>query len=139
MVWRVFQELERLRDEMNGLLSSDWRPQFGSIARTGPLLNLYETPEDYVVVAEIPGADRKKLDVSITAGTLSLKGEYKPRTEEAEWVREERAKGEFHRVVSLTGEIDPNKVDATYKDGILTVHVAKAEAARPKQIQVKVS
>lgn len=139
MVWRVFHELERLRDEMNQILGVDWRPRIASGMRSDPPINLYETPEEYVVLAEVPGADRKKFDISLTAGTLSIKGEYRTETESADWIREERPEGAFHRMVNLSEQSDPNKVDASYKDGILTVRIAKAEAARPKQIEVKVS
>jgi HSP20 family protein len=139
MVWSVFNELERLRNEMNQLLGSDWRPRFLQRAPAGPPVNLYETPEEFVAVVEVPGADRAKFDISLTAGSLSIKGEFKAEKETGDWIREERPRGAFHRVVNLSDEVDPAKVDAVYRDGILTVRVAKAEAAKPRQIEVKVS
>jgi len=139
MAWRIFDELERFRDEMNQLLGSGWAVSHRPRLDGDPPVNLYETPEEFILVAEVPGADRQKFEISLTAGLLSIKGEYRQVADMPEWVREERAKGAFRRVVNLSDQVDPGRVEAAYKDGILTVRAAKMEAAKPKQIAVKVS
>lgn len=139
MAWRIFEELERLRDDMNRLVATNLGASRGVRSAEDVPLNLYETPEEIIAVAEIPGADRQKFEISLAAGMLSIKGEYKEEGTKPERVREERSKGSFRRLVNVSDQVDPSKVDARYRDGILTVRIAKAETAKPKQIQVKVS
>ena len=139
MFWGLLQDIERLRDEMNCLL--DYDPGFAVTTRygSGPFVNLYETPEEFIVVAEVPGADKKKFDVSLRGGALSIKGEYKAEPESDACICGERPEGEFSRTVNLSGLVDTAKVDASYRDGFLKVRVAKADSMKPKQIEVKAS
>jgi HSP20 family protein len=93
-----------------------------------------------IVKAEMPGMDPKEIDVSISGDSLTIRGEKKSEHEERDksWHRIERSYGTFERVVPLPCAVKANDVGADYKNGVLTVTVAKAEEARPKSIRVNV-
>lgn len=139
MVWNLFRDLDRLRREMNLWMDSErpsgWSPY---LRAGGPPVNVFESPEEYVVTLEAPGADREKFDVALTAGDLSVRGAYAPGEEQGNPIRSERPSGAFARVVRLGDRVDPNAIHAEYKRGVLTVRVGKTEQARPKRIEVKV-
>jgi HSP20 family protein len=104
-----------------------------------PLINLTETKDSYFVRAELPGVAGSDLDIQATSNSLSITGERKLSAEnqEARWHRREREAGKFSRMVAMPGEINPNQVDASLVNGILTVVVPKAEVAKPRQITVR--
>jgi HSP20 family protein len=115
----------------------DTTPQSVS-AGVFPLINLTEDKDNYYVRAELPGVKGNELDIQVTANNLAISGERKI-TEEGEtarYHRREREAGSFSRMIGLPGDINPDKVDAKMANGILTVTVSKAEAAKPKQITV---
>jgi HSP20 family protein len=107
--------------------------------RLFPLLNVNELPDSFVVTAEIPGMKTEDLEIRIEGDTLTLKGERKPEavTEEASYHRRERAVGSFQRSLMLPRAVDPEKVQALYKNGVLTVTLTKEKPAQPKQISIK--
>jgi HSP20 family protein len=104
-----------------------------------PLTNVTEDNHNYYVRAELPGIAAGEIDISVTGEGLSISGERKigPEKEEAKYHRKEREAGKFSRVINLPGHIDPEKVEASCVDGVLTVILSKAQAAKPKQITVK--
>jgi HSP20 family protein len=104
-----------------------------------PLINLTETKDSYFVRAELPGVAASDLDIQATLNSLSISGERKlpPENQEARWHRREREAGKFSRMIAMPGEINPNQVDASLVNGILTVVVPKAEVAKPRQITVR--
>ncbi len=138
MVWQLFRELDRLRDDFNRRLGygSEWGPVYRGEA---PPVNIFETPEEYIVTVEAPGADRETFEVSFTAGSLSVRGQYKQPEVKGELIRSEMPTGSFSRIVRLPEQVDPNGIHADYKDGVLTVRAAKTPEAKPKRIKVKVS
>jgi HSP20 family protein len=137
-----FGELERMRRQMDllseGLTRSLWREPTAGVY---PLMNVTEDKDKYYVRAELPGLKADELDISVTGDTLSISGERKHPVEDekAQYHRREREAGRFSRIVSLPAQIDTGKVEARCTDGVLTVILPKAEAAKPKQIAVKVS
>jgi HSP20 family protein len=104
-----------------------------------PLINLTGDKDNYYLRAEIPGLKSDELDIQVTSNTITLSGERKIPAEDknAQYHRREREAGTFSRGISLPGDVDPDKVEASLKDGMLTVIIPKAEAAKPKQITVK--
>lgn len=104
-----------------------------------PLVNLTESKDAYFIRAELPGVVAGDLDIQATANSISITGERKIASEnkDARWHRREREAGKFSRMVTMPGEIDPNKVDASLVNGLLTVVVPKAEIAKPRQIAVR--
>ncbi len=141
--WKPFQELARLRDEMDRLREEFFgeRRFFApSERRWHPSLDLAETKDKLIVTAEIPGMDVEDIDISISGDTLTIKGEKKQEKEEKaeNYHLLETRYGAFSRSVRLPAEIDEKKVDASYKQGILKISLPKKEEAKPKKIKVKV-
>ena len=129
-------ELQRMRQQLEQMFD-DAAPQSVS-AGVFPLINLTEDKDNYYVRAELPGVKGDELDIQVAANNLAISGERKiaEEGESARYHRREREAGSFSRMVGLPGDINPDKVDAKLANGILTVTVAKAEAAKPKQITV---
>ena len=138
--WRGFDELDRMRREMDRLFEgvAGW-PFREPAAGVFPLANITEDNNNYYVRAELPGIPADKIDISVTDEGLSIAGERKigPEKEGATYHRREREAGRFSRIISLPGPINPEKVEASCVDGVLTVVLSKAGAAKPKQITVK--
>jgi HSP20 family protein len=104
-----------------------------------PLTNATEDKENYYVRAELPGLKAADLDIHVTGNSLSIAGERKIPEEKknAKYHRRERESGTFSRMITLPGQINTAKVQATCVDGVLTVTLPKAADAKPKQISVK--
>jgi HSP20 family protein len=124
------QQLEQMFDEA---------PYQRASAGVFPLINLTEDKNSYYVRAEMPGVKADELDIQASANSIAISGERKIAAEEqgARYHRREREAGSFSRMIGLPGDIDTNKVDAKLENGILTVVISKAEAAKPKQITIK--
>jgi HSP20 family protein len=141
--WRSpFEQLEQIRREIDrayGDLSG--RVFRAPIAGVFPLTNVTEDGDNYYVRAELPGIVANELDISVTGDSLSISGERKlpVEKENARYHRREREAGKFSRMISLPSQVDPEKAEARSANGILTVVLPKAEAAKPKQIAVKAS
>ncbi|HRX79182.1 MAG TPA: Hsp20/alpha crystallin family protein [Pirellulaceae bacterium] len=104
-----------------------------------PSVNFAETETGYEVSVELPGMKPEDVHVEFKDGHLWISGERKNEVEEKgkTYHRVERRYGSFRRVIAIGNEVDAEKVDATYKDGVLTVDIPKVAAAQPKRIQVK--
>lgn len=137
-----FEELERMRRQMDllseGMTRGLWREPAAGVF---PLMNLTEDKDNYYIRAELPGLKADELEISVTADTLSISGERKlpAEDEKAQYHRREREAGRFSRIISLPTQLNTGKVDARCTDGVLTVTLPKAEAAKPRQIAVKAS
>jgi HSP20 family protein len=148
-VWDPFREMEALRRDIDRAFSrfepgrGPVRGAFlpGSAAQVYPLINLSEDADHVYVHALAPGIDPQALNLSVLRNTLSIAGEkLGPKDVPAEaFHRSERATGRFFRTIELPTEVDGDRVEAKYADGVLSITLAKAEAAKPKQIQVAVS
>jgi len=138
--WRVPTDVQRMRSEMDrlfeGLTGATSREPGPGVF---PLTNVTEDHDNYYVRAELPGIKADELNISVTADGMSISGERKIRArgEDARYHRRERNAGKFSRMLSLPGHIDTEKVEASCSDGVLTVVLPKAAAAKPKQITVK--
>ena len=130
---RMRREMDRLFDGLTGSLSKE--PSAGVF----PLTNITEDSNNYYLRAELPGIKAAELDISATGEGLSISGERKipAAKEDARYHRREREAGKFSRMITLPGHIDTAKVEAKCTDGVLTVVMPKAAAAKPKQITVK--
>ena len=143
--WSPFDRLATLRDEMNRLFESSLGTfgmrDFGLFSGWSPALDISDDKDNVFVKVELPGMKREEIDISLHDGMLTISGERKQevKTGEGENFRSERFFGRFHRTVTLPTMVNPDKVKAVYKDGILTVELPKAEEAKPKQIAVNVS
>lgn len=139
--------LARLRGEMDQLFERFWRdPWSTSFADLMPAgvgvglrLNLAESENDVTLTAELPGVDPKDVEISVTDNMLTLSGEKKQEKEEKKrnYHYVERSFGSFRRSIQLPSSVNPNKVEAAYKNGVLTVTLQKRPDAKPKRIAVK--
>jgi len=104
-----------------------------------PAFDISETEKEYVISGEIPGMDAKDIDISLLDGCLTVKGEKRQEKEEKEenYHRVERHYGSFQRSFRIPEKVKTDKLDATYKDGILKLTLPKAEVSEAKKIEVK--
>lgn len=104
-----------------------------------PALDVHETAESVIVKAEIPGIAAKDVEISLTGDRLTISGEKKEEKEEKRdnYRMIERSFGSFSRVVSLPSYIDPAKVEAAARDGILTITIAKKPDVKPRKIEIR--
>lgn len=149
--WDPFREMEALRREVDraftNYLPGDgrgrWNVAFlpGRAARSYPLVSLGEDQDNFYVQALAPGLDPQALNLTVVRNVLTISGEkIGARDVPVEsYHRSERAAGKFTRTVELPGEVKSEKVQAKYVDGLLTITLPKAEAAKPRQIKVALS
>jgi len=140
--WSSFDRLASFRDEVNRLFDFSWPSRdSGLFSGWSPALDVFDNKDNLVVTAELPGMKKDEINLSLHDGVLTVSGERKHEREAKEGgtFRSERYFGKFQRSVTLPSAVDSSKVNASYKDGILTVELPKAEEAKPKQIAVNVS
>jgi HSP20 family protein len=148
-IWRPFRELtpfrefERMRRDMDRLWESFFErgvPRADDEGEWLPSLDVAETKDEIVVKAEVPGMDPKDIDISLSDGLLTIKGEKKQEREEKEedYHLVERSYGTFTRSVRLPKEVKRDKISASYKNGVLRVTLPKSEEAKQKEIKIKV-
>ena len=135
----LYAELEHLQRQIQQ--SFELSPSIRGLARGAfPALNVATTPQSAEVYAFAPGLDPASINVQIERGVLSISGERAatlPGEEERSSVHlNERFVGRFHRVITLTDDVDPNEVRATYRDGVLHVSIGRQQAAQPRRIQI---
>ena len=137
--WRPVDEVDRLRQEVNDLFGSFLSGTEPFFSRVYPALNISEKDNNFYVRAELPGVKAESLDISVVEGQLLLRGERKiePEEQKAGYHRRERESGFFRRTIALPARVDPGKVSAGMKNGVLTVTLPRAEEAKPRKISVK--
>lgn len=140
--WRPFREMSRMQDMMDRLFEDavfrpwGWRRAegFGMIP-----VDIYETSDEYTIKAPMPGVTADKMEVTYEAGVLTVQGEVsEEKAAQGECLVQERRYGKFSRSIGLPGTIQPEKIVAGLRDGVLTLRVPKAEEVKPKRISVKV-
>ena len=136
----LFDQFRRMEREMDQLFgSSPWPNSIRSVARgTYPPINIGTTPERVDVYLFAAGIDPKALDISMQQNLLTVAGERNRITEQgANYYRRERYDGEFRRVVTLPDDVDPEGVEARYRDGVLHIAVRRSGITSPRQIEVR--
>jgi HSP20 family protein len=106
-----------------------------------PAVDIFETENELLLKADLPGVEMKDIDIQLENGTLALRGERKFEQEKKEggFHRVERSYGSFARYFTLPDTLDPEQVKADYKNGVLTVKLTKKEVAKPRQIKVEIN
>jgi len=144
--WDPFKEMDDLQKRLNSIFSlAPQRAASGkedmTVAQWLPLVDITEDDKEYLIKAELPEVKKDEVKVTVENGVLTISGERKFEKEEKDkrYHRIERAYGSFTRSFSVPDDADDAKVGAEFKDGVLTVRLAKSEKARPKSIEVKVS
>ena len=138
----VFTDMEDLQKEMNRLfdLRSSWPVKTINGGIWAPAVDIIDEKDQIRIKADLPGLKKEDIEVSADNGVLTIKGEKKEEKEvkEKDYVRSERFYGAFHRSFSLPTGVDSQKVNASYKDGVLEVTLPKREDAKPKQVKVEI-
>jgi HSP20 family protein len=150
--WRQLASspLDLLQHELNRLLEDYLQPERYPRSEPpptdldpmawSPAIDVYETTEDVVVLAEVPGVDPSSIDLAVNGNVLTLRGskEFREQPESVPHVRERRF-GVFHRQLALPGEVDPDKAHAEATHGVLKIRIPKRSAAKPRTIPVRPS
>ena len=144
--WEPFRDLVSLRDRMDRLfgegLGRSWPMEEGlSTGVWNPAVDVYETHDSIVLKADLPDVTKDDVDISVEGNVLTIRGERKREQEvkEKDFYRMERSYGAFTRSFTLPGTVNPEKIEACFTGGVLTVTLPKREESKPKQIKVKVS
>ena len=134
--WDAFHDLEREVDRL--LQSVNITFQGLRFGRQYPPVNLYELSEEYLIMAEVPGVRSEDLELTITSGVLSMKGRNADPVGAAEerFRRQERPRGVWQRSISIPDRVNVESLSAEFTDGILKIHLPKAEETKPRQIPV---
>jgi len=143
--WDPFKEMAALTNRLNSLFNlSPFRRAEGkeemTVAEWAPVVDITEDDKEYLIKAELPEVKKEDVSVTVENGVLTIAGERKFEKEEKNkrYHRVERAYGRFERSFLVPEDADGDKVAAEFKDGVLKVHLAKSEKAKPRTIEVKV-
>jgi len=132
-----FEALWRLQRTMEARRASDWLDAGPSGGGSFPPVNAFRKGDDYIVLAELPGVDRNDLEIQVKNNTLRLSGRKAPKYPDKVSVhRRERLFGQFDRSVTLPVEIDADKVQASYNNGVLALLLPRAERDKPRRIKL---
>lgn len=137
----LFSEFDRLQQQMSSLFGGFPFSIRAGRSGTFPQINIGATDESIEIVVFAPGLNAAEIDVSIDKGLLTISGERKPAQpaarEETRTYAQERFAGTFRRVIELPEAADPDKVQAHYEDGCLSISVGKRESSKPRAITVQ--
>ena len=134
----ILQEMDQLQREMNRLFNAANQERVLNTANY-PAVNVWANEDGQIVSAEMPGVHPEDINIDVTGDALSISGERKPDevAREARFHRRERSYGSFSRTVQLPFMVDTNKVEASFKNGVLIITLPRAEADRPRKITIK--
>ena len=145
--WDPFKDMKELQDRIGSFFSltpfrrSDGKEEIMTVAEWSPLVDIVEDDKEYLIKAELPEVKRENVKVTVENGVLTITGErnYEKEEKDKKYHRIERAYGSFVRSFTVPDDADASKVTADFKDGVLKVHLAKDEKAKPRAIEVKVA
>jgi HSP20 family protein len=135
----LFEEFRRMEQQMDQLFGSGTQPPaIRSVARgTFPPINVGAAPDGVDVYLFAAGLDPKSIELNIQRNLLTVAGERQvPVNENATYYRQERFSGPFRRVIALPEDVDPDRVEAKYRDGVLQITTRRRESAKPRQITI---
>ena len=134
----IWQDMDQLQREMNRLFNAT---STGRVINSPsyPAINIWTNEDGQLISAEMPGINPDDIDIDVTGDALSISGERKPDevAKEARYHRRERNYGSFSRTIQLPFMVDTNKVEASFKNGVLLISLPRAEADKPKKITIK--
>ena len=142
--WKDFGSLqERINRMFDDTIRTLYPPDGEELEKgtLAPAVDIYETNDSFVVSADLPGLNKDEIQIDLKDNTLTLKGEkkFEEKVSKDNYIRVERAYGSFVRSFTLPQNVDPEKIKAKYKEGVLEVTIPKKEEAKPKQIKVELS
>ncbi len=138
-----FRGLSSLHNQFNRIFNDSYRTQAEESALTtwAPAVDIYETPNELVVKADLPDVNEKDIDVRVENNLLTIRGErkFEKSVSEESYLRVERTYGAFSRNFSLPNTVNAEAIGAEYKNGVLTVTLPKREESKPRQVKVTVN
>jgi len=140
--WDPYRDMVSLREKMNRLFQDVFTGRTEdrelSAGTWAPSVDIYETENELVMTAEVPGIDEKDIEIKIEDNTLTLRGErkFEKDTREENYHRLERSYGSFYRAFTLPGSIDPEKIHAECENGILKISMPKRLEAKPHKVKI---
>jgi len=138
--WDPFRDLVTLRDKMNRLFEDAVRGEEKDLISStwAPAVDIYETENELVLAAEVPGVEEKDVEISVEDNTLSIRGErkFQKETKEENYHRIERSYGSFYRSFTLPNYIDQEKIHAEHESGVLKVHMPKKPEVKPRKVKI---
>src|SRR5579872_2710697 len=138
-----FRGFSTLQDQVNRLFNASFRGQSEESALTSwaPAVDIYETPNELVVKADLPEVNEKEIDIRVENNLLTIRGErkFEKSVSDDSYLRIERTYGVFSRSFSLPNTVNAEAIRAEYKNGVLTVTLPKREESKPRQIKVNVN
>lgn len=143
--WDPFKEMDELQRRLTSVFGVspqrvvDGKQEAMRVSQWMPLVDIVEDAKEYLIKAELPEVRKDEVKVTVENGVLTISGErrYEKEEKDKRYHRVERAYGSFARSFGMPEDADDSKVSAEFKDGVLTVHLAKSEKARPKSIETK--
>ena len=142
--WEQSHGLPALQDQVNRLFEDNFsrdRSGHADMETWAPVVDIYETENELVVKADLPGLQDKDIDVRVENNTLTIRGErkFEKDVNEDNYLRVERVYGSFMRSFTLPNTVSSESIRAEYRNGVLILHMAKREESKPKQIKISVS
>jgi HSP20 family protein len=141
--FQPFSGLSALHHEVNRIFNDTARGQADESALTtwAPAVDIYETPNELVVKADLPEVNEKDIDVRVENNLLTVRGErkFEKAVSDENYLRVERTYGTFSRSFSLPNTVNSEAIRAEYKNGVLTVNLPKREESKPRQVKVNVT
>jgi HSP20 family protein len=142
--YEPFRGLSTLHDQVNRLFNESMfrgQAQDSAITTWAPAVDIYETPNELVVKADLPDVDEKDIDIRVENNLLTIRGErkFEKSVSEDNYLRVERTYGSFSRSFTLPNTVNAETIHAEYKNGVLTVNLPKREESKPRQVKVSVN
>jgi HSP20 family protein len=141
--WNPWREMDIFSGRANRFFEDSffptaWLNEESGLGTWQPAADIYDHAEKIVIKAELPGVDKKDIHVDVKDGILTLSGErsFENEVKEGNYHRKERAFGKFYRSFELPGGLDPKKIDANYRDGVLSIEIPKPQEKKPRKIAV---
>ena len=140
--WDPFRDMVTLREKMNRMFedvfsgrTEDREIQAGTWA---PSVDIFETENELVLTAEIPGIDEKDVEIKVEDNTLSIRGErkFEKETKEENFHRIERSYGSFYRAFTLPSSVDPERIQAEQENGVLKISMPKRQELKPRKVKI---
>lgn len=140
--WDPFKDMVTLREKMNRLFEDVFTGQSEdkelAASSWAPAVDIFETENDLVMTAEVPGIDEKDIEIKIEDNTLILKGarKFEKETKEENYHRIERSYGSFYRAFTLPNSIDPERIQAEHENGVLKITMPKRTELKPRKVKI---
>jgi len=138
--WDPFRDAVTLREAMDRLFEDTWVPTRRPMEAREPVyrlpLDAFVTAEEIVITANLPGVKPEEVEITLESDTLTIKTEWPSPMENVSYVLRERPYGRFQRTLNINVPVEADKAEARFENGLLTLTIPKAEAVKPKTIQV---